>query len=369
MPANATTTPHRLVHDITVADLNGDDIKVLKTGIQQILPQRDHANRIICLLPTTLATTINEAMYLSKARHRAMWYLGMSQLRHDDITQVKGIVVVTLNMGSDIFSSLTGHNNVSKTKWYQDAIPVKIAAFHGFYDSKFLGYKFLTCIFFLYQTRMNRNPCRFLTHCVQDISELKFKLQSYGIPTTDLPLGVDENGSLLLLLENHHRWVEQRRIIDIKRKQQAEQGDAEYIVGPPRKFDVLLGRGSICAQHPGNLRAFHIADMNREHYDTLEKFEKTRFAYTIVNQIQQSGGRFLKKKVVIGETTGKNNKKKTFESFSWIEATENEARDKISHIFRRLRELENIKNKKGVNSTQAASLTEGEAVKKKEELE
>ena len=114
-----------------------------------------------------------------------------------------------------------------------------------------------------------------------------------------------------------------------------------YIAGPPKKFDVLLGRGSKCAQHTGNLRLFTIAEMNRTKYEQLSKYEKTRYTHHLVHQIKSSGGRFLKKACV-----GSGKTKIKFESYSWTEATDNEARDKISHVFRRLRELDAIHTKK-----------------------
>ena len=37
--------------DITIADLNEDDLKCLKCGTYQILPQRDHADRpVMCVV-------------------------------------------------------------------------------------------------------------------------------------------------------------------------------------------------------------------------------------------------------------------------------------------------------------------------------
>ena len=41
----------RLVKDITISDLNEEDIQCLNCGSRQLLPQRDHANRpIFCII-------------------------------------------------------------------------------------------------------------------------------------------------------------------------------------------------------------------------------------------------------------------------------------------------------------------------------
>ena len=396
--------------DITFDDLNEDDVNVLKTGVQQYLPQRDHANRTITIFPTTIATTLTMEMYLSPARYRAMWYMIMSYLPYDEFGQIKGSIVVILNMNNNTKNSMKSINlfgrafYASQSKWYTDALPYKISAMHCFYDAKSVGYKFMSLFYFLYRSRMDENVTRFLTHYTPTLQDVVSTLQSYGIPTTDLPFEISDddavvdvdqnkrdgsscsitthsstaitsgaNGTIRLVLDNHNQWMERQRIHDMAakiRKQQlqdhvqrinkqqqkkldgggctAEQQETTnwYVVGPPNKLDVLLGKGSKCANHPGNLRAFTVAEMNRREYDQCSKFEKTIFAERLVLQIQRSGGRFLKKAVVVNP-----GKKTKFESYSWIEATNLEAREKISHIFRRLRELDNINNSSKGKST------------------
>ena len=117
------------------------------------------------------------------------------------------------------------------------------------------------------------------------------------------------------------------------------------MTGPPRKFDVLLGRGKTASSHTGNLRLFHIVDMNRSKYEKLGRYQKHRFSGMIVHLVNQSGGRFLKKV----KTTMKNSGGKA-EQQQWIEVTSDEARDKISHCFRRIRELDTQKESNNRNS-------------------
>ena len=182
---------------------------------------------------------------------------------------------------------------------------------------------------------------------------------------------MDEHGKVQV--DNHLKWIEQRRIGEDK---------ARYVIGSapsyilvPRRFDVLLGRGKTASEHTGNLRAFHIVEMNRERYEHAGKFEKTQIvrvmrnfslskcvmlrmngssvekrwfsrliavsvtypcraflsfhqAEKIVHLINQSYGRFLKR-----DAGG-----------VWVETTTDEARAKISHCFRRLRELDSKSN-------------------------
>ena len=150
-----------------------------------------------------------------------------------------------------------------------------------------------------------------------------YELQTYGIPTDALPM--DEEGNLLL--KNHLDWVEQQRT----RESLWAYKLGTTMVPPtsiqvPRRFDVLLGRGKSSSEHTGNLRAFLIVEMNREKYERASKYEKTQIAEKIVHLIRQSYGRFLKRDTESGGL--------------WVETSTEEARKKISHCFRRLRELD-----------------------------
>ena len=146
---------------------------------------------------------------------------------------------------------------------------------------------------------------------VGNYNDYTYKLQTYGIPTQHLPM--DENGNVLV--ENHLDWMERQKIL--------ESSGNSTIAIVPRRFDVLLGKGTNISEHTGNLRAFHIVEMNRERYDKASKYEKTHLSERVVHLIRGSYGRFLKK-----------------EDGGWVECTPTEAREKISHCFRRLRELD-----------------------------
>ena len=138
------------------------------------------------------------------------------------------------------------------------------------------------------------------------------ELQTYGIPTQVLPIS-DEGA---IRNEYHLEWISQR-----KAREEGECTKPQVII--PRRFDVLFGKGTTTAEHSGNLRAFHIVEMNRARYEDAGKFEKTQIASRIVYLIQKSYGRFLKK-----------------EKGCWQVVDDETAREKISHYFRRLRETD-----------------------------
>jgi hypothetical protein len=84
--------------------------------------------------------------------------------------------------------------------------------------------------------------------------------------------------------------------------------------------DVLLGRGGYRHSHPANAELSEMIDKHREAYQSSSRFEKTCISMSIVNMIKDGNGRFLKRR----------NKK----SDEWIQVSDMEARDAISHRLR-----------------------------------
>ena len=140
--------------------------------------------------------------------------------------------------------------------------------------------------------------------------EAEYYLQTFGIQLQDIP--VDENGQMPR--ELHLDWIKR-----VQAQEMSGEYDNHVIV--PRRFDVLFGKGTKIADFTGNLRAFHIVEMNRAKYEKAGKFEKCQIATKIVQLIKQSYGRFLRK-----------------EDGCWTIVDDETARLKISHYFRRLRE-------------------------------
>ena len=89
----------------------------------------------------------------------------------------------------------------------------------------------------------------------------------------------------------------------------------------PRPNDVLLGRGRPFQLYSGNLALTAKIDENRTRYMTAKKMHKKIIPSEIVESIQASGGRFLKK------VSGGSNA-------DWEEVDFETARLKVSHSFR-----------------------------------
>lgn len=59
--------------------------------------------------------------------------------------------------------------------------------------------------------------------------------------------------------------------------------------------DIILGRGTLHAKHPGNVRFYKLVDQFLEQYNAAEtKLEKTNIIHEIYERVLQSGQRFVK---------------------------------------------------------------------------
>jgi hypothetical protein len=241
-----------------------------------------------------------------------MWYLGMTTILQDEDSLKKGAVVISLNVGSHRVSYDKLPLNFKEDKIYK-AIPHKIASVHCCFDD-ILVYPLITLLRFSMGSRLRG---RLQTHYAKRRADYIYQLQTYGIPAQVLPLDEHDN----IILDHHLEWIQERQIQESSSSSSRDRIARGMI---PRRFDVLFGRGGTIAEHTGNLRAYHIVEMNRERYEKAGKFEKTQIADRVVHLIHTSYGRFLRK-----------------ELGGWVEVSRDEAREKISHCFRRLREVEN----------------------------
>ena len=158
-------------------------------------------------------------------------------------------------------------------------------------------------------------------------------LQTYGIPTHCLR-PIDE-------VVHHLQWLKSLQEQELRAQCVLSPaantsaitqsgGESCYPKGTilvPRRFDVVFGKGKYASEHTGNLRAFHIVQMNRQAYEKASKNDKKLLAEKIVKLIKGSYGRFLKRQT------------KGFKG-PWVEVDHETAREKISHYFRRMREIE-----------------------------
>jgi hypothetical protein len=104
--------------------------------------------------------------------------------------------------------------------------------------------------------------------------------------------------------------------------ERTNQGSEEVFVERTQK-DVLCGRGVQILRHIGNLRLHLAANELKVEYMRSRRNRKKEIIETIVAQLKSAGSRFLK--------TSKTDKKK------WVEADDEFAYHKVSHVLRGLR--------------------------------
>lgn len=232
-----------------------------------------------------------------------MWYI-FSVVNREEETQRKGVVGVMYNTGHKARPEpfLVYH----AFHWVRSGLPKKVGGLHYCFENVALK-PFVTGIHLSLSKEM-RN--RFRIH-FGNFDDIKFELQTFGIPTKDLP--VQQDGTLSL--EWHKEWVRARKIQEQDQHPRSVNG---LIV--PRRFDVLFGRGKHTREHTGNLRAYHLVEMSFLEYENANKCRKTEIAQRIVDIIHESYGRFLR-----------------WEEGGWVEVDDEDCHKKISHFFRQMR--------------------------------
>lgn len=183
--------------------------------------------------------------------------------------------------------------------------------------------------------------------------EILYNLMTFGIPRHAFP--VDSLGCTSV--ENHLSWVrlkqkqEETTNVDhippkisecSEEAQEGSKGSDPQFISIPKRMDVLLGRGKVIQEHPGNLRYRHLIETSRERYETSSKFEKTAVAEVIVKLIKESSGRFLKQD---DDGTG------------WVEVTDEIAREKVAHAFRNRRKVKAGGSKSKVQNVDSSILS------------
>ena len=201
-------------------------------------------------------------------------------------------------------------------------IPERIVGAHFCFQNQWCHRPFVTGIQ-LFLNSAARPRVR--THSFHKVSEIRFRLQTFGIDTSCCPLEEDGGWAVPMHLE----WLEAQRRAEEKfhtaevvateeKLNDVPYGEAAILL--PRRFDVLFGTHKSIRQHTGNLRALHLVEMYWSQYEAANKYEKTEVADRIVKVIHDSQGRFLK-----------------WDDGEWIQVDHDIAREKISHYFRYMR--------------------------------
>ncbi|CAB9517664.1 Transfer protein [Seminavis robusta] len=314
-----------LARNVLMSDLSEDDMKALKTGAWQLLPERDAAGRLVLVI----CPGFRDSSIAMDSQLRSTVYLGWTFLLTEDVQRKGGIVVVVCLIGESVLSLQNQiFNQLSRMKKIRSGVPRKVAGIHFLFSQEYLR-----PLVFGFQWLIQEHLRAKMRVHFGDFEQLKFKLQTFGIPMDCFPFHPNKPANR----ENHLQWIQSQRTLE-------EKGNiitADTII--PRRFDVLFGRGRHTRNHTGNARAAHISEMFRDKYEAAGKFEKTAIAERIVTMIRESQGRFLK-----------------WEDDAWVAVDQQAARNKISHFYR------NTRNKgpppKSKESPSDGSSSEGESL-------
>lgn len=183
--------------------------------------------------------------------------------------------------------------------------------------------------------------------------ECTYSLLTFGIPVDEFPFTSQMN----LNRKKFEEWIDMRMQIELERR-----GNQKSVLAlQPTHLDVLFGRGRPMIKHPGNISLGILVESMMEQHVQSGKAEKTALSDEIVQRVKERGGRFLRKQHRAGSSDdGKKgtaaaaggNKKENAgvgaasNSFYWVEANDDMAREKVSHTFRNVRKIEKARQLK-----------------------
>jgi hypothetical protein len=290
---------------------------------------------VVALIPRSLSLSLSlSLLYLSQLR--MAFYIVMTAL-DDEETQKSGAVCI--HHGTDWDFDVMDAKLLeffSKVPGMMKCIPLRLQGFHFCYNNSKLR-----SIFSLMQLGVSKEiRHRMRVHYGSQV-ECHYKLMTFGIPVEQLPVTHDGE----LRLTGHNKWLARRQKIEAAVLQQdalsatfetvlsspsskalgGGQG-LVFIVDLPSRYDVLLGRGKPYQEHSGNNILRELIASQFEEYDRAARGAKTAIAERVVVLVKESGGRFLQK----------NN------DGLWVQASGKLARDKVSHGFRKKREMDNV---------------------------
>jgi hypothetical protein len=214
----------KLTKDITLADMDPDDITTIENGLIQVLLSKDGAGRkVVCFFPklkvirtaqNAVSNDVCDARRFIKLglcyrsspfflQLRACYYTLMKSVEDDEGAQKRGFVACMYSVGGGLNIDLQIF--LRKTTKLRGALPVRIGAAHVCYSDLMMVPFFSLAMFIMgTHTRM-----RFRTHYGSH-EECRCQLSSFGIPIFAFP--VSPRGEFNL--ENHRTFVAMQRTIE-----------------------------------------------------------------------------------------------------------------------------------------------------------
>lgn len=227
-----------LVKDITLDDLDEDDMEALRSGGFQCLPDRDLQGRSVLFGRYTAMRykTINNML-------RALWYIWMTILE-DPVNQIKGVVALGYEVGKvplerfdkqgmdgewgdvplgldlddgigggDLTMTLDGGFDRDLARQIVSiplSVPARPVGYHLCTDS----HQWVGILQIVMSTLCKFIRLRMRIHHGSD-QENKYALLTHGLPVNCIPV---DGATGEVDLQQHFDWIEQRRILEASRR-------------------------------------------------------------------------------------------------------------------------------------------------------
>lgn len=259
----------KLTKDITIEDLDDDDLGCLRSGWFQF-SGKDRAGRTVLLqLPgvPTCGTTINEL--------RQKYFMLMELLRDEDV-QLRGVLFLTYVVGERDTSNGAG---VREHRELGEALPLHIAAMH-FCCSDLSQY--ILCKIGIRLMRPELTS-RLRIHFGSPL-ECQYILSTFGITHENLPLLF--HAPQKINMEHHMNWC---RSYGVKPNSGTIQHPSTI---EPTANDVLYVGGNR-SKNSGNELLRNLVVKWCTTYDSGTNDTKRMVVNTIIDNIHETGGRFL----------------------------------------------------------------------------
>mmetsp|Transcript_33280 Transcript_33280/g.80478 ORF Transcript_33280/g.80478 Transcript_33280/m.80478 type:complete len:477 (+) Transcript_33280:132-1562(+) len=302
----------KLTKDITIDDLDEDDIACLKTGWLQ-LAGKDRSGRVVHLQLLHL-----RAYKTLKNEYRMKYYMLMDLLQTDEDVQLKGVCGLTY-AAEDCTDAMNGAGYFEHIE-LTNAIPVHIASVH-YCCSKMSEYLFLNLAIKAMPPKLR---ARFRSHFGSHV-ECQYRLSTYGILGENLPLMPDSNK---VDMKYHLQWC-QARLTKPMRSDELKPKYGPHLAAAKKPLKVIqptandvLYMGGDRSNNTGNVHLRNLVAEWSETYDDSETNEaKRRIVYEVIEEVHRSGGRFLNQEVVDGASV-------------WVRVPRDALRLKITQAFR-----------------------------------
>jgi len=302
--------PYALERPVRLSDFSRKEMKVFNLGRIQLLPYRDRVGRRIIIGFPNQQHKHSQALIRAKI-HVYLWWVASESAE----SQRKGVTFVVMHnadvaheasMTSKKAKNCVGGDNVGKEEDQQEnqqpeitglpsmkftkqfvtrrlGLPTRMVAFHVCSPD--------TPFYALMQTfiaaMMGVERCRTKFHSGEFMENL-YKLSGYGIPLDHIP--ITESGKIKTV--HSKKFLQLRRNLEHSDIEVREQFDS--IVECPGSNDVVFRPSQSMMCHPGNVKFRSLVESKHfEHSIACSRAEKIVIAKGVIQQVKDSGGRFL----------------------------------------------------------------------------